>query len=71
MSFPPQNLGQALERRVEKLQKDEKESRADLYVLALGYGGMLKMNKKNWILEGQFHTASEKKSSAAAASASS
>jgi hypothetical protein len=33
----------------------------DLYVLAIGYGGMLKMKKSSWIPEGEFHTVSKEK----------
>ncbi|KAK6168365.1 hypothetical protein SNE40_020916 [Patella caerulea] len=46
---------QALERRVDRLGKEEKEKRPDLYALALGYAGQLKNKKSTWIPEHEFH----------------
>ncbi|EGW11920.1 THO complex subunit 2 [Cricetulus griseus] len=49
------NLGQALERRVNKICQEEKEKRPDLYALAMGYWGMLKCRKSHMIPENEFH----------------
>ncbi|XP_040855946.1 THO complex subunit 2 isoform X1 [Ochotona curzoniae] len=49
------NLGQALERRVHKICQEEKEKRADLYALAMGYSGQLKSRKSYMIPENEFH----------------
>ncbi|XP_066928394.1 THO complex subunit 2-like [Clytia hemisphaerica] len=49
------NLGQALERRIEKIIEEEKDSRPDLQALATGYNGMLKAKKSTMIPEGEFH----------------
>lgn len=48
-------LGTALERRVEKVVEEEKEKRQDLYTHALIYSGQLKLSKKHWILDQNFH----------------
>uniref|UniRef100_S4RS23 THO complex subunit 2 n=1 Tax=Petromyzon marinus TaxID=7757 RepID=S4RS23_PETMA len=49
------NLGQALERRVQKICQDEKEKRPDLYALAMGYSGQLKSKKVAMVPENDFH----------------
>nr|XP_044996003.1 THO complex subunit 2 isoform X2 [Jaculus jaculus]XP_044996004.1 THO complex subunit 2 isoform X2 [Jaculus jaculus] len=49
------NLGQALERRVNKICQEEKEKRPDLYALAMGYSGQLKSKKSHMIPENEFH----------------
>ncbi|XP_029463722.1 THO complex subunit 2 [Rhinatrema bivittatum] len=49
------NLGQALERRVDKICKEEKEKRPDLYALAMGYSGQLKSRKPSMVPENEFH----------------
>ncbi|KAJ6663264.1 hypothetical protein lerEdw1_010400 [Lerista edwardsae] len=49
------NLGQALERRVDKIYKEEKEKRPDLYALAMGYSGQLKSRKHCMVPENDFH----------------
>ncbi|TRY91331.1 hypothetical protein DNTS_030138 [Danionella cerebrum] len=49
------NLGQALECRVDKIYKEEKEKRPDLYALAMGYFGQLKGRKVHMVPENEFH----------------
>ncbi|XP_077163774.1 THO complex subunit 2 isoform X2 [Paroedura picta] len=49
------NLGQALEKRVDKIRQEEKEKRPDLYALALGYSGQLKSRKHCMVPENDFH----------------
>ncbi|XP_068717940.1 THO complex subunit 2-like [Montipora capricornis] len=49
------NLGQALERRIDKICEEEKEKRQDIYVLALGYAGRLKAKKRDMVVESEFH----------------
>ncbi|XP_067949225.1 THO complex subunit 2-like isoform X2 [Watersipora subatra] len=48
-------VGQALERRVDKVHKEEKEKRPDLYALAMGYAGQLKGRKGHWLQDHVFH----------------
>ena len=48
-------VGQALERRVDRVYKEEKEKRPDLYALAMGYSGQLKARKAHWMAEQDFH----------------
>ncbi|XP_076446186.1 THO complex subunit 2-like [Babylonia areolata] len=48
-------IGMAIERRVDKLSKEEKDKRPDLYALAIGYSGQLKMRKATWVPETDFH----------------
>ncbi|XP_048243407.1 THO complex subunit 2-like [Haliotis rufescens] len=48
-------FGQALERRVDRLSKDEKDKRPDIYALAMGYSGQLKSKKQQWMPETRFH----------------
>jgi len=54
------NLGQALERRIEKIIEDEKDNRHDLQALAIGYNGLLKARKSSMVPENQFHNIKEK-----------
>ncbi|XP_023214735.1 THO complex subunit 2-like [Centruroides sculpturatus] len=49
------NLGQALERRIDKIRLEQKEKRPDLYAIATGYSGQLKAKKQNLIPEHEFH----------------
>nr|XP_002128581.1 THO complex subunit 2-like [Ciona intestinalis] len=54
--FPAVNsLAGALEKRIDKIRTEEKEKRPDLFALAMGYSGMLKMRKPSLIPEHQFH----------------
>ncbi|KAL5011569.1 hypothetical protein ScPMuIL_010120 [Solemya velum] len=48
-------FGQALERRVDRLRQEEKDKRPDIYALAIGYSGQLKMRKPTWVPESEFH----------------
>ncbi|XP_063970178.1 THO complex subunit 2-like [Lytechinus pictus] len=50
-----QNLGQVLEKRVDKIRTEEKEKRPDIYALAMGYSGQLKTRKQHMIPEDKFH----------------
>ncbi|XP_030836802.1 THO complex subunit 2 isoform X1 [Strongylocentrotus purpuratus] len=50
-----QNLGQVLEKRVDKIRTEEKEKRPDIYALAMGYSGQLKARKQHMIPEDKFH----------------
>jgi THO complex subunit 2 len=63
LPFYPQvkNLGQAVERRVEKIIEEEKEKRKDLHIMAVGYNGMLK-KKSDMVPENQFHLKEKEKS---------
>ncbi|XP_077518841.1 THO complex subunit 2-like protein isoform X3 [Amblyomma americanum] len=54
------NLGQALERRIEKIRQEEKDKRPDLFVLATGYSGQLKNKKPDLIPEHEFHVKDNK-----------
>jgi THO complex subunit 2 len=54
------NLGQAVERRVDKIIEDEKDKRHDLQALAIGYNGMLK-RKADMVPENQFHQKDKEK----------
>ncbi|XP_064481885.1 THO complex subunit 2-like isoform X2 [Ornithodoros turicata] len=58
------NLGQALERRIEKIRSDEKDKRPDLFALATGYSGQLKTKKSELIPEHEFHLKDSKESRA-------
>lgn len=49
------NLGQALERRIDKICEEEKEKRQDIYTLAVGYAGRLKVKKREMVVESDFH----------------
>jgi hypothetical protein len=54
--FPKvQHLSSALEKRVEKVVEEEKDKRQDLYILAIGYAGMLKSHRPNLVIEHDFH----------------
>uniref|UniRef100_A0A1X7TAJ4 THO complex subunitTHOC2 C-terminal domain-containing protein n=1 Tax=Amphimedon queenslandica TaxID=400682 RepID=A0A1X7TAJ4_AMPQE len=50
-----EHLSLVLERRVGKIIEEEKDKRQDLYVLAIGYAGMLKTQAPNLIPETEFH----------------
>lgn len=50
-----QSLGGALDRRMEKIKVEEKDKRPDIFVLATGYSGVLKMKKSSLIPESDFH----------------
>ncbi|XP_077559324.1 THO complex subunit 2-like protein isoform X3 [Haemaphysalis longicornis] len=63
------NLGQALERRIEKIRLEEKDKRPDLFVLATGYSGQLKNKKPDLIPEHEFHLKENKEGRAANAQA--
>lgn len=62
------NLGQALERRIEKIRQEEKDKRPDLFVLATGYAGQLKNKKPDLIPEHEFHVKDSKEGRAAGSS---
>lgn len=55
------SFAQAIERRLDKIRNEEKEKRQDLFVLATGYSGQLKMKKGTFIPEGEFHEKENKK----------
>ncbi|XP_040063218.1 THO complex subunit 2 isoform X5 [Ixodes scapularis] len=63
------NLGQALERRIEKIRQEEKEKRPDLFALATGYAGQLKGKKSELIPEHEFHLKDSKDGRAVSATA--
>jgi len=65
-----QNLGQALERRIEKIIEEEKEKRQDLFILATGYLGLLKQRKPHMVPENKFHIKEEKEKTSQAAARS-
>jgi len=48
-------LGQALEKRVEKIGQEEKDKRPDIFALAMGYLGQLRAKKSQMIPEIQYH----------------
>lgn len=48
-------LGSALERRMVKIQAEEKDKRPDIYVLATAYSGVLKARKPFFIPESEYH----------------
>ncbi|BFZ15044.1 hypothetical protein BsWGS_18083 [Bradybaena similaris] len=54
-------IGMAIERRVDKLSKEEKDKRPDIYALAVGYAGQLKSKKSTWVQETEFHIKEPKK----------
>ncbi|KAK7097709.1 THO complex subunit 2-like isoform X2 [Littorina saxatilis] len=64
-------IGMAIERRVDKLSKEEKDKRPDLYALAIGYSGQLKMKKATWVPEADFHIKEPKAQAKGAAAAGS
>lgn len=49
------NFAQALEKRVEMIRSKEKENRKDLYALATGFSGQLKLKKPTFVAESEFH----------------
>ncbi|XP_048589854.1 THO complex subunit 2 isoform X3 [Nematostella vectensis] len=49
------NLGQALERRIDKICEEEKDKRPDIFALAMGYSGQLKTKKRDMVVESEFH----------------
>lgn len=49
------NFAQALEKRVEMIRSKEKDSRKDLYALATGFSGQLKLKKPTFVAESEFH----------------
>ncbi|PIK57786.1 putative THO complex subunit 2 [Apostichopus japonicus] len=51
-----QNLGNVLEKRIDKICNEEKDKRPDIYVLALGYSGQLKGRRVHMIPEEKFHS---------------
>jgi THO complex subunit 2 len=55
-----QNLGEALERRIETIREQEKEKRPDLYALAIGYVGLMKNRQVKYVAESEFHLKPEK-----------
>jgi len=48
-------LGQALEKRVEKIGQEEKDKRPDIFALAMGYLGQLRSKKSSMIPESVYH----------------
>ncbi|KAI8799110.1 THO complex subunit 2, partial [Biomphalaria glabrata] len=60
-------IGMAIERRVDKLSKEEKDKRPDIYALAIGYAGQLKSKKPTWVQETEFHIKEPKKTNNTAA----
>lgn len=56
------SFAQAIERRLENIRNEEKEKRPDLFVLATGYSGQLKLKKGTFIPESEFHEKESKKS---------
>ncbi|RWS26655.1 THO complex subunit 2-like isoform X1 [Leptotrombidium deliense] len=55
------SFAQAIERRVESIRVSEKEKRPDLYALATGYSGHLKLKKSSFVPESEFHLKEGKK----------
>jgi len=53
-------LGQALEKRVEKIGQEEKDKRPDIFALAMGYLGQLRSKKSQMIPETQYHNKNKK-----------
>lgn len=51
---------QVIQKRVEKVRDEEKNSRQDLHVLASSYLGILKQKCTQLIPESEFHQVSEK-----------
>lgn len=49
------NFAQALEKRVEMIRSKEKDNRKDLYALATGFSGQLKLKKPTFVAESEFH----------------
>ncbi|OAF71498.1 THO complex subunit 2 [Intoshia linei] len=54
-SYPKiKTLGDALIKRLETVCTEEKEKRPDLHLLALGYTGRIKSNRKDWVSQSTF-----------------
>ena len=49
------SLSSALEKRIDKIRKEEKDKRPDLFALAMGYSGLLKASKHSLIPEHMYH----------------
>ena len=49
------NFAQALEKRVDTIRTKEKDNRKDLYALATGFSGQLKLKKSSFVAESEFH----------------
>lgn len=61
------SFAQAIERRLDNIRNSEREKRPDLFVLATGYSGQLKLKKGSFIPESEFHEKETKKVTVAAA----
>nr|KAI8761873.1 THO complex subunit 2 [Biomphalaria glabrata] len=48
-------IGMAIERQVDKLSKEEKDKRPDIYALVILYAGQLMSKKPTWVQETEFH----------------
>merc|ERR1712241_284277 len=48
-------LNGVIEKRIEKVCNDEKESRKDLYIKAMSYSGQLRNRKNSVLKEHEFH----------------
>ena len=55
------SFAQAIEKRVENIRNEEKEKRPDIYALATGYSGQLKLKKSTFIPESEFHLKDNKR----------
>merc|ERR1712203_870789 len=53
-------LNGVIEKRIEKVCNDEKESRKDLYIKAMSYSGQLRNRKNSVLKEHEFHQISGK-----------
>nr|KAI8726783.1 THO complex subunit 2 [Biomphalaria glabrata] len=60
-------IGMAIERRVDKLSKEEKDKRPDIYALVILYDGQLMSKKPTWVQETEFHIKEPKKTNNTAA----
>nr|KAI8731283.1 THO complex subunit 2 [Biomphalaria glabrata] len=60
-------IGMAIERRVDKLSKEEKDKRPDIYALVILYAGQLMSKKPTWVQETKFHIKEPKKTNNTAA----
>ncbi|KAI8730848.1 THO complex subunit 2 [Biomphalaria glabrata] len=60
-------IGMAIERRVDKLSKEEKDKRPDIYALVILYAGQLMSKKPTWVQETEFHIKEPKKTNNTAA----
>nr|KAI8727622.1 THO complex subunit 2 [Biomphalaria glabrata] len=67
-NFPSMTqIGMAIERRVDKLSKEEKDKRPDIYALVILYAGQLMSKKPTWVQETEFHIKEPKKTNNTAA----